>query len=52
MKGKETILRAADIMKVYHRGSEEIRAVDGITLDIAGASSFPSSGLRARERRP
>jgi putative ABC transport system ATP-binding protein len=34
MKGKETVLRAADIVKVYHRGSEEIRAVDGITLDI------------------
>lgn len=31
---KRTILEATELTKIYHRGSEEIRAVDGISLDI------------------
>lgn len=34
MTNKENILTARDIVKTYHRGSEEIRAVDGISLTL------------------
>jgi ABC-type lipoprotein export system ATPase subunit len=34
MTNKENILTARDIVKTYHRGSEEIRAVDGISLAL------------------
>jgi putative ABC transport system ATP-binding protein len=35
----ESIVAARDLVKVYRRGASEVRAVDGITLDI-GAGEF------------
>src|SRR5437762_2702219 len=37
---KETpVLRAVDLTKVYHRGSEEVRALNGVTFEV-GAGEF------------
>lgn len=30
----EQVLKAVDVVKVYHRGSEKVRAVDGVTAEL------------------
>ena len=45
-------ITAENLTKIYHRGSEEIRAVNDVTLSVETGRFVALSAPPAREKRP